>query len=108
MQTEQETQLVQMEDELFDLVGQIVVLVQTTPFSSEEEQTLTVLQERKEWLMSKAEKLWKKIAEVWKGISTPESDSKSAKWEAVEEVEQCQTLGREKASSSLSSLPQPL
>ena len=94
-----------MEDKLFDLVGQIVVLTQTTPHSSEEERTLATLQEREEWLMRKAEKLWKKIAEVWQGISTSESDSRGSKQEAAEDVQQCQTLGREKPSSLLSSPP---
>ena len=60
--TEQEKHLTQTKDELFDLAGQIVVLAQTTPCSREEERTLTALQEREEHLMSKAEKLQKRIA----------------------------------------------
>ena len=83
-------------------MGQIVELIQTIPHSMEEEWTLTALQERKEELMSKAEKLWKKIAKVWQGIITPESDFRK---EAAEEVQQCQTLGREGASFTLSSPP---
>ena len=69
---EQEKRLVQMEDELFDLAGQIVVLTLTTLHSLEEEQMLANLQEQEEQLMIKAEKLQKKIAEVWQGISIPE------------------------------------
>ena len=66
--------LVQMEDELFDLVGQIIVLTQTTLHSMEEEQMLATLQEGEEQLMSKAEKLWKKMAMAQQGSSTPGSD----------------------------------
>ena len=43
VQMEQERQLEQMEDELFDLAGQIMALVQTTTCSTEELQRLTAL-----------------------------------------------------------------
>ena len=40
---EMEKHLVQMEDKLFNLAGQIVVLMQTTPCSMRKEQTLATL-----------------------------------------------------------------
>ena len=46
VQMEQEKWLVQMENELFNLAGQIIVLTQTMPHSSEEEWTLATLQEQ--------------------------------------------------------------
>ena len=94
-----------MEYELFDLGGQIIMFMQTMRHSSEEEQTLAALQEWEVWLMSKAERLWKQKAEVWQGISIPESNPKSSKQEAAEKVEQHQTLGREKASPTRLSPP---
>ena len=91
-----------MEDELFNLAGQITVLMQTTPCSMEEEWMLTALQEREEHLMSKGEKLWKRIAKVWQGTSAPESN---IRLEAAEEVQQSQTLDREGAPFVPSSTP---
>ena len=64
------------------------MLTHTMLHSLEEERMLAALQEKEEQLMSKAEKLWKKIAEVWQGITTPESNSRSCKWEAMEEEQQ--------------------
>ena len=63
VRTEQEKHLEQTEDKLFDLAGEIIVLVQTMPHSTKE-WTLAALQEREEQLMSKAEKPWKRIAKV--------------------------------------------
>ena len=52
---EQERQLEQTEDELFDLVEQIMALAQAMKFSSEEEQRWAALQEQEDQLMIRAE-----------------------------------------------------
>ena len=57
VQMKLEMQLRQMEDRLFDLEGQLVVLVQTMPCSSEEECTLDKLQRREGKLIRWGEKL---------------------------------------------------
>ena len=42
---------------------------------------LATLQEQEEQLMTKAESLWREIAEVRQGINIPESNPKSSEWE---------------------------
>ena len=73
VQTEQEKELEQIEEELFDLVGQIMALVQTAKHSPEEELRLAALWEWEDQLMTRAEDLWKRITKAWKGIGIPES-----------------------------------
>ena len=74
--------MVQKEDKLFYLEGQLLVLAQTMPHSLEEECMLAALWRREEKLMRWAKKLQKEIAKVQQGDSTPESDPK---WETAEE-----------------------
>ena len=54
VQTKPEKQLRQMEDKLFDLEGQLVVLAQIMLFSLEEKHTLATLQGKEEKMMRQA------------------------------------------------------
>ena len=86
---EQERQLEQTEDELYDLAGQIMALAQTMMHSSEEEQMLAALQEWEDQLMIRAKDLSEVDHQVpWQGISAPwKLNPKGFKWEPTEKVE---------------------
>ena len=83
-----------------------MALVQTVKHSPEEEHRLATLQEQQDQLMTRAEEIWKRIAEAWQGIGIPESAPKGSEWEATNKVWQYEALGREKTSSLLPTQPQ--